>query len=163
MHALARQLRGEIDTKMKVLERLIQMADQAQSDLENAIDRAKTAGVFDEREVSASPSERHGAIENHRDSIQVSSASRQRHAKRELISTPALRSVDPSEDPRFERVYALSDAGFSAARIASHTGAQVGEVELILSLLAQGVAPGAILDDYPELELEDIRACQLSS
>ena len=36
-------------------------------------------------------------------------------------------------------------------------------VELILSLLAQGVAPGAILDDYPELELEDIRACQLSS
>ena len=32
-------------------------------------------------------------------------------------------------------------------------------VELILSLLSQGVAPGDILDDYPDLELDDIRAC----
>ena len=32
-------------------------------------------------------------------------------------------------------------------------------VELILSLLAQGVAPEAILEDYPELEPDDIRAC----
>ena len=32
-------------------------------------------------------------------------------------------------------------------------------VELVLSLLAQGIEPEAILDDYPALELEDIRAC----
>ena len=32
-------------------------------------------------------------------------------------------------------------------------------VELILSLLAQGVSPEAILDDYPDLEWDDIRAC----
>ena len=32
-------------------------------------------------------------------------------------------------------------------------------VELILSLLAQGVPDGEILDDYPDLEPEDIRAC----
>ena len=32
-------------------------------------------------------------------------------------------------------------------------------VELILSLLAQGVTPEAILADYPELEPDDIRAC----
>ena len=32
-------------------------------------------------------------------------------------------------------------------------------VELILSLMAQGVTAGAILDEYPELEPEDIRAC----
>ena len=32
-------------------------------------------------------------------------------------------------------------------------------VELILSLLAQGVTADAILEDYPELEPEDIRAC----
>ena len=32
-------------------------------------------------------------------------------------------------------------------------------VELILSLLAQGVTADAILDDYPELEPDDIRAC----
>ena len=32
-------------------------------------------------------------------------------------------------------------------------------VELILSLLAQGESPEAILADYPDLEPEDIRAC----
>ena len=32
-------------------------------------------------------------------------------------------------------------------------------VELVLSLLAQGVGAEAILDDYPELEPDDIRAC----
>ena len=32
-------------------------------------------------------------------------------------------------------------------------------MELILSLLTQGIEPEDILDDYPDLELEDIRAC----
>ena len=32
-------------------------------------------------------------------------------------------------------------------------------VELILSLLTQGVLTEDILDDYPDLELDDIRAC----
>ncbi len=32
-------------------------------------------------------------------------------------------------------------------------------VELVLRLLAQGVTPEDILDDYPGLEPDDIRAC----
>lgn len=32
-------------------------------------------------------------------------------------------------------------------------------VELILSLLAQGETADGILDDYPDLEPDDIRAC----
>ena len=32
-------------------------------------------------------------------------------------------------------------------------------VELVLSLLSQGVEPEDILDDYPDLERDDIRAC----
>ncbi len=32
-------------------------------------------------------------------------------------------------------------------------------VELILSLLAQSETPEAILEDYPDLEPDDIRAC----
>lgn len=32
-------------------------------------------------------------------------------------------------------------------------------VEIVLSLLSQGVTPEAILDDYPGLEMDDIRAC----
>ncbi|MCY3850674.1 MAG: DUF433 domain-containing protein [Acidimicrobiaceae bacterium] len=32
-------------------------------------------------------------------------------------------------------------------------------VEMVLSLLAQGVATDDILDDYPDLEAEDVLAC----
>ena len=32
-------------------------------------------------------------------------------------------------------------------------------VELILSLLAQGVTTEELLDDYPRLEADDVRAC----
>ena len=32
-------------------------------------------------------------------------------------------------------------------------------VELVLSLLAQGETPEAILDDYPDLQPDDVRAC----
>ena len=32
-------------------------------------------------------------------------------------------------------------------------------VEMILDLLAQGVSQEELLDDYPDLELDDIRAC----
>ena len=32
-------------------------------------------------------------------------------------------------------------------------------VEMILSLLSQGESPADLLDDYPELEEDDIRAC----
>lgn len=32
-------------------------------------------------------------------------------------------------------------------------------VELILSLLAQGIEPETILNDYPDLDADDIRAC----
>ena len=32
-------------------------------------------------------------------------------------------------------------------------------VELILSLLSQGATTEDLLDDYPDLEFEDIRAC----
>ena len=32
-------------------------------------------------------------------------------------------------------------------------------VELVLSLLAQGESADAILDDYPDLEPDDVRAC----
>lgn len=33
------------------------------------------------------------------------------------------------------------------------------KVETILALLEQGATPDEILQDYPELELDDIRAC----
>ena len=32
-------------------------------------------------------------------------------------------------------------------------------VEIVLSLLADGVSSDAILEDYPDLESDDIRAC----
>ena len=32
-------------------------------------------------------------------------------------------------------------------------------MELILSLMAPGVTPEGVLDEYPELEPDDVRAC----
>ena len=42
---------------------------------------------------------------------------------------------------------------------ASRSSATCESVELILSLLTQGVPQETILDDYPDLEAVDIRAC----
>jgi len=53
-------------------------------------------------------------------------------------------------------------------RIVSDPGVMVGKpvirgtrltVELILDLLSQGLTPGQIIDEYPGLTTDDIRAC----
>lgn len=54
-----------------------------------------------------------------------------------------------------ERITARPDV-FSGKPIVRDTRISV---ELILSLMAQGVSQEEILEDYPGLESEDIRAC----
>ena len=60
-----------------------------------------------------------------------------------------------TEHPLLERITARPDV-FGGKPIIRDMRISV---ELILSLLAQGVPKNAILDDYPDLEPEDIRAC----
>jgi hypothetical protein len=136
MQALARQLKGEIDTKMRALERLIQMADEARGELAASIERAESLGLLEERQL-ATATVKAGTSDEHRGMPIGTATSRKANLSsvRGSVSSGRLRNGENlADDPRFERVYALADAGFSATRIASQIGSQVGEVELILSL-----------------------------
>ncbi len=129
MHELARELRGQIDTKMRALEALVRTADEAIGRLEGAIDSAESLGLLDEREaVGAAATTWNSAIAARDASAPFASTAQA--ASRRAPSRP----LRMDEETRFERVYALSDAGLSAAKIATQVGSQVGEVELILSL-----------------------------
>lgn len=61
----------------------------------------------------------------------------------------------PTDDELLKRITARSDV-FGGKPIVRDMRISV---EFVLSLLAQGVTPEAIVDDYPDLELDDIRAC----
>jgi len=136
MQALARQLKGEVETKMRALERLVQLADKARSGLDASIDRAESLGLFEEHPLATASVERSTSEEYCLAPIgRAPSRTASTPSTRAAVSSGRLRlGEDLGDDPRFERVYALADAGFSAARIASQVGSQVGEVELILSL-----------------------------
>ena len=116
MHDLARELSGQLDSKIRVLELLIREADEAAARLEAAVGKKPDA-------VSRST---RAALEAPKSSRRI-----QPTAKAEIDGKKPLKIAD---NPRFERVYALADAGMSVATIANQIGSQVGEVELILSL-----------------------------
>ncbi len=136
MHALARQLKGEIDTRLRALERLIQTADRAKSALEAAVERAESLGALNDGSTGDSLAASCASGEWEASAIRArASDDGSRRAERTKASIARAWSGERMEDdPRFERVYALADAGFSATRIAGQVGSQVGEVELILSL-----------------------------
>lgn len=66
-----------------------------------------------------------------------------------------MNAPEPLAPPLLERITA-NPAIFGGKPIVR--GMRIS-VELVLSLLAQGEKTEAILDDYPDLEPEDIRAC----
>ncbi|HEY2146745.1 MAG TPA: hypothetical protein VGH32_02335 [Pirellulales bacterium] len=124
MHDLARDLMGQLDSKIRVLELLIRQADEAAARLEAAA--AKTGGaplrrVALERPAAPMP-------------LSPNDASAPQSVRAARNSGEARKPLKVTNNPRFERVYALADAGMSAATIAKQIGTQVGEVELILSL-----------------------------
>jgi hypothetical protein len=129
MHELARELRSQIDTKMRALEALIRHADDAIARLDQAIDRAESLGILEDHASVAAESTWDSATAAHSTSPEL--ASRQSTLTR---AAPKSRPLRIDDETRFERVYALADAGLSASKIATQIGSQVGEVELILSL-----------------------------
>jgi hypothetical protein len=130
MHELARELRGQIDTKMRALEALIRTADEAIGRLDQAIDRAESLGILEEEGAVAAVATNWTSATAARDASATfaSGANSVRRAE------PRPRPSRLDDEARFERVYALADAGLTASKIATQIGSQVGEVELILSL-----------------------------
>jgi hypothetical protein len=152
-HRLSREVKGEIETRMRALEQLIQLAEDARSRLDDSIGRAESLGLSGQRKASrdsrdSRSNDNGGDGDNSEFSSVGRRAERARNAKpnRETVrSLPITAGDDPGEDPRFERVYALADAGFSATKIAGQIGSQIGEVELILSLRRPN-HPGMLAD-----------------
>lgn len=105
MHELARDLKGEIDTKLALLQLLIRQANQAADRLERA---ARSAA-----------GDRH--VGDALDAID--------HWQPDAATTTV-----PATLPNAQKVYALSDRGLSPGAIAAETGLSLGDVEMTLSL-----------------------------
>jgi hypothetical protein len=151
MHELARDLSGQLDSKIRVLEMLIREANQTAARLDAALDKARHARSAErEQTVGEVPV----SIQSNRPRDPGSSTGVPRSGaprSADPVARPArkpssgassadwfdktdspLKSTPPN--PRFERIYALADAGLSPTTIANQIGSQLGEVELILSL-----------------------------
>ena len=136
MHELARDLSGQLDAKIRVLELLIREANETAQRLEQVL-RGPASGSGSQRTASGAAGEQ--ARRTRQDVLKTAEAPPQPKAARikALPNMPSNESREPLKiagNPRFERVYALADAGLSAGTIANQIGSQVGEVELILSL-----------------------------
>ncbi len=115
MHETARDLKGEIDTKLAVLQMLSRHANEATARLEAAIDRAEKLGLRSNLDPLA-------AIESWNETDH-------------MLTHPTHSMND--EHPQSPLIYALADQGRDAHGIASQTGLPLGEVEMVLSLRAR--------------------------
>jgi len=140
MHETARDLSGQLDSKMGALGRLIREADRAAARLEAALeaasDPAKPPSAADV--TSRPPAESGDAI----DPLPPQPAS-QADALKKPSDACRRASADawvpeenrlPAASDRYGEIYLLADYGFDAAEIARRVGSPVGEVELILGL-----------------------------
>ena len=116
MEELGRDIKAEIDTKIRLLQVLVQRSNEAAERLEAAATRAERLGCVDRSEVGDPD-----AIES-----LAEQAARNRNA---TASTPTPAYSD--------RVYAMADSGNNVADIATSIGMPVGDVEFVLSLRPQ--------------------------
>ncbi len=148
MHELARDLSGQLDSKIRVLELLIREANAAAERLEVAVQRADGTGqgagdrgqgtreITPNYQVASSSEQTPRGFVN--PAVEVSDPLPKQRPRFRAPSRPRqaadAQPLKIAGNPRFERIYALADAGLSVAKIANQIGSQIGEVELILSL-----------------------------
>ncbi len=111
MHETARELSGQLDSKMSVLQALIADADRAAARLETAMGETPPATQAEALMSSDGPRRTESTVEPSGDSM--------------------------SRDRR-EEVYTLADYGLAPAEVAARIGRPIGEIELILSLRNKG-------------------------
>lgn len=114
MHDLARELQGQLDSKIVIIEQLLRDAKQQTDRLEAAISRAESRRAVDDDVMSGQPSAE-GA----------QPASARANGKTEPVARASRRHAE---------IYSLADEGLTSAAIASRLGSPIGEVELILGL-----------------------------
>lgn len=144
MQELARDLSGQLDSKMGALEHLIREADRAAARLEAALEATRRASDNPPAAAEAigeAPGSKQEPEPSPRPPVSQAEALTSRGAA-DHRSTPGGREDEPGpERPpaerRYEEIYVLADYGFDAAEIARRVGTPVGEVELILGLRAK--------------------------
>lgn len=117
MRELSRELQGQLDSKIAVLQHLINDARQQAERLEAALAQAAQQGRPASLDAKTPLVERLRASAD-RATVKPTSPAARRHAE----------------------IYSLADAGLSTAAIASRLGSPIGEVELILGLRRSDVA-----------------------
>ena len=144
MHETARDLSGQLDSKMGALAHLIREADRAATRLEAALEMAQrppgsTLPPDQPTRLPGSPmagSDRLPALPpSQAEALKSAGAARETPIRRGIPNQAGR--TRPSGDHRYEEIYLLADYGFDAAEIARRVGSPVGEVELILGLRAK--------------------------
>lgn len=124
MHETARELRGQLDSKISVLQHLIRDAAEQAARLEKALERAAS--------IDLAPS---GSAQR----VQVAPIG----AASPSVERPRSNSLAPPKTTsptsrRYAEIYALADSGLASAAIATRVGSPIGEIELILGLRGKG-------------------------
>jgi len=142
MHETQREVSARLDSKMAALEQLIREANRAAARLEAALAgghpesfprNAETRDSVD-AEIPVEESSRRPPP-SQADALRLAGAAvakPQVGEPKEEAETCAF--ARPSNDRRYEEIYALADYGLEPGEIAQRVGTPVGEVELILSL-----------------------------
>lgn len=141
MHQTARDLAGQLDSKMRALEILIHRANQAAARLEQALAQVQQhdASVEPEGE-SAQPAARWDLGPDAAEPTRVLSGQAEalqaavEQAGQTGTCVPRQAADDDSTSRRRDEVYVLADYGFPSVEIARRVGVPVGEVELMLRL-----------------------------
>ncbi len=141
MHETARELCGQLDSKMSVLEHLVGEADRAAARLESALETAsRPAGQGPARDAAGRPAGYRSDKSDRPSSHPASQAEALKAggAGDEAGACRAGRARDAEPqlalEDRYEEIYLLADYGFDANEIARRVGSPVGEVQLILGL-----------------------------
>jgi hypothetical protein len=134
MHDTARDLKAELDSKMSVLQALVQIAREERQRLEAAIHRAHQLGLstrrdtLDEIERLTSQLVAEGNVDHVNESVDSSAADATGTSQREPLFPTHRRTA----------IYDLSDHGHSPAAIAEQIGTPIGDVEMVLGTRGRG-------------------------
>jgi DNA-binding NarL/FixJ family response regulator len=128
MHETARELKGELDSKLAALQALVLMARQESQRLEAAI---KTGEAME----NAPPRDRLARIEGLAEPEALASAESLAQVANEMPQLPSDVAADLfAADHRMLEITRLQEKGHPAAEISRRLGLPLGEIELLLSL-----------------------------
>jgi hypothetical protein len=141
MHETARELSGQLDSKMGALGQLVREAERAAARLEAALKAVSQSA--DPPSSAAAIREPVAESRDSFDPLDTQPANQADALKRpegepRHAAGPGVAEQEPRPQPapadRYDEIYLLADYGFDTAEIARRVGSPVGEVELILGL-----------------------------